>query len=136
MAVEHESGRMIHKAFIGKSVYSKKPADPAYFGYRAGQEMPTIRVGVPLGRIFSEDLGLIVNWVEGNGEQYQIPSELPSKSLLQDAEIIRDAEAIVGKWTACINEIYRHHLAGKLRKRNTPAILIDQCKVGNCLPDT
>jgi hypothetical protein len=52
---------------------------------------------------------------------------------LQLPEIIRQPEAVVGKWTTGVDESHGHHFAGKLRELDLPPILISQGEIGNRL---
>ena len=77
----HDMQRMNKESFVRNEVHSELVTYALDIGGGAGEEAPIFRVGFPGFCIVTQDLGLIADRVEGDGEQDQVFSHAVLKSL-------------------------------------------------------
>src|SRR5581483_6032487 len=101
----------------------------------SGEKVPRFRIGLPLLCVFREHLRLIALGIKCNREQHEASSHLIFKVPLHNTEIIGNAIAEIWQSATGVDKVEGHDFAGKLRKRNGSAILVDQGEIWNLLPD-
>src|SRR5579871_781262 len=122
---------MCQQSFILPGSSAEHAAHPLNISEGASQEIPHLGNGLPYLPVARQNGGLIVDRIEGDSQQDQIPALL--ESLLETSEIVGEAEAIIRERTSCIDEIERDYLAPELRKTDRTAGLIDERKIGHRL---
>ena len=55
------------KTLVGEGVHPEQGTDSLEVGRGACEEVPDVRIGLPLARVFGQSLGLVANWIERNG---------------------------------------------------------------------
>src|SRR5438105_3284452 len=87
VTVDHQGmQRMRYRTFIRPEVQTKRSAEALHIGGRASEKMPSVLIALPILRIFGEDLGLVVHWIEGNAQQNQILFHAIPKTRIEAAE--------------------------------------------------
>src|SRR5262245_33976705 len=103
--------RVVHQTLIRKDVDSKQLTHALHVTGWSGEEVPAGWVGGPPAGVAREDLGSIVDGVEGDRQQNEIASQARLEARLQDAEVVGDAKTEVRQRTTRIDEVDGHDLA-------------------------
>ena len=127
--------RVVHQAFVRKEIHAEQMAHALDVWHRTGQEMPGVRIGVPLARVLGQLLRLVARRIEGHRQQHEIAADSGLESTLEDVEVIGDAEAELRQRTARVDEVDRHDLAAQRREGNRMPRLIDQREVRDRLTE-
>src|SRR5262245_64677987 len=83
---------MIHQSFVREVLDAEQRANLSHVGDGAGEEMPGLWIRLPLRRVCGEHFRRVALRVEGNGQEDDVLAELLGESLLQDAEVVGDAQ--------------------------------------------
>jgi len=57
---------VIHQTLVGEEIHSEHGGNPTHIGHWAGEEMPSVWIGLPGLRVMGENLRAIPLRVEGN----------------------------------------------------------------------
>ena len=79
---------MYEKSFVGIERHIELAAEFLNFAKRSGQEVPGAGIRLPCICVTGERFGLIVDWVDDDGQQDEIAAKAVGKAFLQEAEII------------------------------------------------
>ena len=72
---------------------------------------------------------MVVDRVEGDGEQNQISAHALLETLLQTAKVIGQPITVFRQSATGIDEIHRYDFAGQLMERNAPLVLVRESEI-------
>src|ERR1700686_5028305 len=120
---------MNEESFVRNEVHSEPVTHALDIGGGAGEETPVFWVGLPGFCVVTQDLGLIADRVEGDGEQDQVFSQAVLKSFLEHAKVIRRAKAVFGQGASGVDKVQGNHFAGELAEVNCAFLLIREREI-------